>query len=121
MARVKRGPKARQRRKRIMDDAEGFFGRRKNCYTIAAQAVDKALQYAYVGRKRKKRDFRRLWIQRINAAARNCGTTYSKLIPMMAQAGIEVDRKIMAEMAVADPKGFAVMVAAANKGQPSAA
>lgn len=74
MARVKRGFKARRRRKRVFDRAEGFFGRRNNCYTIAAQAVDKAGQYAYVGRKRKKRDFRRLWVVRINAAARACGT-----------------------------------------------
>src|SRR5690606_24598791 len=108
--RVKRGFKARRRRKRVFDRAEGFFGRRNNCYTVAAQAVDKAGQYAYVGRKRKKRDFRGLWITRINAAARELGTTYSQLIPALKTKGIEINRKMLAEMAVADPNGFKQIV-----------
>ncbi|MCB1198760.1 MAG: 50S ribosomal protein L20, partial [Deltaproteobacteria bacterium] len=110
MARAKRGFKARRRRKRVFDRAEGFFGRRNNCYTITAQAVDKAGQYAYVGRKRKKRDFRRLWVTRINAAARACGTTYSQLIPLLKNSGIEINRKMLAELAVTDPKGFESLV-----------
>ncbi len=114
MARAKRGTKARARRKAVMDRAEGFRGRRKNCYTIAAPAVDRALQYAYVGRKRKKRDFRSLWIQRINAACKMLGMSYSKLIPSLQKAGIELDRKILAQIAVADPKGFEQIVSVAK-------
>lgn len=110
MARAKRGFKARRRRKRVFDRAEGFFGRRKNCYTVSAQAVDKAGEYAYVGRKRKKRDFRRLWITRINAAARECGTTYSQLIPLLKDNGIDLNRKMLAELAVSDPNGFQQLV-----------
>lgn len=106
MARAKRGPKARARKKQVLNRAEGFIGRRKNCYTVAAQAVDRALSYAYVGRKRKKRDFRSLWIQRINAAAKMLGINYSRLIPALEKAGIALDRKILAEIAVSDPKGF---------------
>lgn len=110
MARAKRGFKTRRRRKRVFDRAEGFFGRRKNCYTVTAQAVDKAGQYAYVGRKRKKRDFRRLWIVRINAAARDCGTTYSKLMPLLKENNIDLNRKMLAEMAATDPQGFKQLV-----------
>ncbi len=114
MARVKRGTKARRRRKRIMDRAEGFYGRRKNCFTIATAAVDHANQYAYVGRKRRKRDFRRLWIQRINAAARLQGTTYSRLIQGLKLAEVEVDRKMLAHLAVTDPKAFEKIVSVAK-------
>ena len=114
MARVKRGTKARRRRKRTMELAEGFRGRRKNCFTLATVAVDHSLTYAYVGRKQKKRDFRTVWIERINAAARMCGVTYSKLVPMLKKAGIEIDRKILAEIAVSGPKGFAQIVASAK-------
>lgn len=114
MARVKRGTKARIRRKRKMDVAEGFRGRRKNCYTLAAIAVDRSLQNAYVGRKQRKRNFRSLWVERINAASRACGVTYSKLVPMLKKAGIELDRKILAEIAVSDPKGFAQIVDSAK-------
>ncbi|MCC7459783.1 MAG: 50S ribosomal protein L20 [Proteobacteria bacterium] len=114
MSRAKRGTKARARRKAVMNRAEGFRGRRKNCYTISAQAVDRALAYAYVGRKRKKRDFRSLWIQRINAACKALGMSYSRLIPALAKAGIELDRKILAELAVVDPKGFEHIVSAAK-------
>ncbi|MCB0272520.1 MAG: 50S ribosomal protein L20 [Bdellovibrionales bacterium] len=115
MARAKRGFKARRRRKRVFDRAEGFYGRRKNCFTISASAVDKAGQYAYVGRKRKKRDFRRLWIVRINAAARVLGTTYSQLIPLLKQNGIDINRKMLAEMTVSDPKGFEQIVSSVAK------
>jgi large subunit ribosomal protein L20 len=97
-----------------MDMAEGFRGRRKNCFTLATVAVDRSLKYAYVGRKQKKRDFRTVWVERINAAARACGVTYSKLVPMLKKAGIEIDRKILAEIAVSDPKGFAQIVASAK-------
>jgi len=110
MARVKRGFKARRRRKRVIRQAEGFFGRRKNCFTVAAQAVDKAGQYAYIGRKRKKRDFRRLWVVRINAAARACGTSYSRLICALKEQNIDLNRKMLAEIATNDPKGFEALV-----------
>ncbi len=114
MARVKRGPKARRRRKRTMNLAEGYYGRRKNCFTISTVAVEHALAYAYVGRKQKKRDFRALWIQRINAAARKCGTTYSKLIPLLQKAKIELDRKNLAQIAVSDFDSFSKIVSAAK-------
>lgn len=114
MARVKRGTKAKNRRKKIMDRAEGFSGRRKNCFTVATTAVDHALVYAYVGRKRRKRDFRRLWIQRINAAARKSGTTYSRLMDMLKTAEIEIDRKMLAHLAVSDPRAFEEIVSVAK-------
>ena len=114
MPRVKRGTKARTRRKRTMEIAEGFRGRRKNCFTLATVAVDKSLAYAYVGRKQRKRNFRALWVERINAAARTCGVTYSKLVPMLRKAGIEIDRKILAEIAVSDPKGFQQIITTAK-------
>lgn len=110
MARVKRSTKARHRRKRVLDKAEGFFGRRKNCFTVAAVAVDKALYDAYIGRKIRKRDFRALWIQRINAASRLSGMSYSKLIAGLKKAGIELNRKMLADIAIADPKGFEQIV-----------
>lgn len=106
MARVKRGTKARARRKRVMDMAEGYYGRRKNCFTIATVAVDHALKYAYIGRKQKKRNFRGLWIQRINAAARLAGISYSQLMFKMKKAGITLDRKVLSDMAMTDPKAF---------------
>ncbi len=114
MARAKRGTKARTRRKRALNKTEGFRGRRKNDYTLAAIALERSMQYAYVGRKQKKRTFRRVWVERINAAARACGVTYSKLIPMLQKAGIEIDRKVLAEIAVTDPKGFEQIVATAK-------
>lgn len=106
MARVKRGTKARARRKQVLDLAEGFRGRRKNCYTVAVIAVQKALQYAYVGRKQKKRNFRALWIQRLNAAARVHGLTYSTLIPLLKKSGIDMNRKVLSQMAIEDPTAF---------------
>ncbi|MFH1017450.1 MAG: 50S ribosomal protein L20 [Pseudomonadota bacterium] len=114
MARVKRGTKARTRRKKILDRAEGFQGRRRNCYTIAKVAVDHALAYAYVGRKQRKRNFRALWIQRINAACRQLGLSYSKLVPLLKKAEIEIDRKMLAHLAVTDRKAFDQIVATAK-------
>ena len=112
--RVKKGIKARRRRNRILKLAEGFRGRRKNCYKRANQAVERALDFATRDRRQKRRDFRKLWIVRINAAARMNGTTYSKLIAGMAKNGVAIDRKIMADLAVFDPAGFSAVVAAAK-------
>jgi large subunit ribosomal protein L20 len=107
--RVKRGFKARRRRNRILKLAKGYRGRRKNCYKRANQAVERALDYASRDRSQRKRDFRSLWIVRINAAARGEGLSYSKLIAGLAKAKIVLDRKILAELAVADPQGFAAV------------
>jgi large subunit ribosomal protein L20 len=104
--RVKRGFKARRRRNRVLKLAKGFRGRRKNCYKRANQAVERALDFATRDRRVRKREFRALWIVRINAAARQVGLSYSRLIDKLARAGVEIDRKIMAELAVLDPKGF---------------
>ncbi len=112
--RVKKGVKARRRRNRVLKLAEGFRGRRKNCYRQAARATDRALDYATRDRRQKRRDFRKLWIVRINAAARLNGTTYSKLIAGLAKNGVAIDRKIMADLAVFDPPGFSAVVAAAK-------
>ena len=109
MPRVKRGVVARASHKKILDLAKGYRGRRKNVYRIAKQAVMKAGQYAYRDRRQKKRQFRALWIARINAAARECGLSYSRLINGLHKADIEVDRKILAELAVDDKAGFAAL------------
>ena len=105
MARVKRGVTTRAKHSRILDQAKGYYGRRKNTIRIARQAVEKAGQYAYRDRKVKKRSFRALWIQRINAAARLEGFTYSQFINGLNKAGIELDRKVLAAIA-ADATGF---------------
>ena len=110
MPRVKRGVTARARHKKILALAKGFRGRRKNVYRVAKQAVMKASQYAYRDRRNKKRDFRRLWIARINAAARECGITYSQFINGMNKAGITLDRKVLADIAVHDKAAFAGIV-----------
>ena len=107
--RVKKGFKARRRRNRILKLAKGFRGRRKNCYRRANQAVERALDYASRDRAVNKRNFRSLWIVRINAAARTVGLSYSKLIAGLAKAKISLDRKVLADMAVADPAGFAAV------------
>ena len=104
--RVKRGFKARRRRKKILKLAKGFRGSRSKLFRTAADAVDKSLQYAYRDRKARKRDFRRLWIVRINAAARMNNITYSKLMHGLKLADIELDRKVLAELAISDPPGF---------------
>jgi large subunit ribosomal protein L20 len=112
--RVKKGVKARRRRNRVLKLAKGFRGRRKNCYKRANQAVERALDYSTRDRRQKRRDFRALWIVRINAAARVNGTTYSRLLSGMNKAGIAVDRKILAELALSLPADFAAVVKAAQ-------
>jgi large subunit ribosomal protein L20 len=110
MPRVKRGVTARARHKKVLALAKGFRGRRKNVFRIAKQAVMKAGQYAYRDRRAKKRVFRRLWIARINAGSRALGLTYSKFIAGIKKASIEIDRKVLADMAVNDPAAFASIV-----------
>jgi large subunit ribosomal protein L20 len=104
--RIKRGFKARQRRKKVLKLAKGFRGGRSKLFRTAADAVDKALMYAYRDRKARKRDFRRLWITRINAAARMNNSSYSKLMHGLKLANVELDRKVLAELAISDPAGF---------------
>jgi large subunit ribosomal protein L20 len=106
MSRVKRGVTSHARHKKVLKAAEGFYGRRKNTIRIAKQAVDKANQYAFRDRKARKRTFRGLWIQRINAAARLHDLTYSRFIDGLAKAGITVDRKMLADIAVMEPDAF---------------
>ena len=106
MSRVKRGPSPRRRHKRVLEQTEGFWGGRKNHYRQAMRVLWKSWQYAYTGRKLRKRDFRQLWIARINAACRTNGVTYSRFISAMKKAGIELDRKVLADMAVHDATGF---------------
>ncbi len=110
MPRVKRGVTARARHKKVLALAKGYRGRRKNVFRVAKQAVMKAGQYAYRDRRNKKRVFRRLWIVRINAAARECGLTYSQFINGMNKAGITLDRKVLADIAVHDKAAFAGIV-----------
>ena len=112
--RVKKGVKARRRRNRVLKLAKGFRGRRKNCYRRANQAVERAQDYATRDRRQKRRDFRALWIVRINAAARLNGTTYSKLTAALKKAGVIVDRKILADLALSAPGDFASVVKAAR-------
>ena len=110
MARVKRGVTTHAKHKKILKAAKGYFGRRKNTIRIARQAVEKAGQYAYRDRKVKKRNFRALWIQRINAAVREHGLTYGRFINGLGIAGIAVDRKILADLAVREPEAFKALV-----------
>ncbi len=114
MSRVKRGVTARARHQKVIDAAKGYRGRRKNVYRIAKQAVMRAGQYAYRDRRNRKRVFRALWITRINAAARAHGITYSALIDGLKKAEIELDRKILADMAVMDKDAFATLVKQVN-------
>ena len=106
MARVKGGPASHARHRKVIKQAKGYRGRRKNTFRVANQAVEKAGQYAYRDRKARKRNFRSLWIQRINAAARQHGMTYSTLIAGLTKAGIEVDRKMLSEIAAREPAAF---------------
>jgi large subunit ribosomal protein L20 len=110
MPRVKRGVTARARHKKVLDQAKGFRGRRKNVYRIAKEAVMKAGQYAYRDRRNKKREFRSLWITRINAGAREAGVSYSQFMAGLKKAGIDVDRKILADLAVFDKAAFGKFV-----------
>jgi large subunit ribosomal protein L20 len=114
MARVKRGVTAHARHRKVIKQAKGYTGRRKNVYRIAKQAVTKAGQYAYRDRRQRKRQFRRLWIARINAAARLNGMSYSRLINGLDKAGVEIDRKVLAEIAVSDPDAFAHLASQAK-------
>lgn len=114
MARVKRGVTAHAKHKKVLKAAKGFYGRRKNTIRIAKQAVEKSLQYAYRDRKNRKRNFRALWIQRINAAAREHGLTYGRFIDGLNKAGIEIDRKVLSDMAIHEPQAFAALVAQAK-------
>jgi large subunit ribosomal protein L20 len=106
MARVKRGVTAHAKHKKVLNKAKGYYGRRKNTIRVAKQAVEKAMQYGYRDRKRKKRTFRALWIQRINAAVREHGMTYGRFIDGLNKAGITIDRKVLADIAVKDAAGF---------------
>ena len=114
MARVKRGVTAHAKHKKVLGQAKGFYGRRKNTIRTAKQAVEKSMQYAYRDRKARKRNFRALWIQRINAAAREHGLTYGRLIDGLNKAGIEIDRKVLSDMAIHEPQAFAAVVAQAK-------
>ena len=110
MARVKRGVTAHAKHKKVLKAAKGYYGRRKNTITNANAAVDRSLQHNYIGRKEKKRNFRALWIQRINAACRLNGVTYSRFIGGLLKAGIEIDRKVLADLAVTEPDAFKALV-----------
>jgi large subunit ribosomal protein L20 len=114
MPRVKRGFKARQRRNKVLKLAKGYRGARSKLFRSATEAVDRALNYAFRDRRVKKRDFRALWIARINAAARINGLSYSKLIHGLKLANVAIDRKVMADLAVSDPKGFTAITAMAQ-------
>ncbi|MBX3575241.1 MAG: 50S ribosomal protein L20 [Mesorhizobium sp.] len=110
MARVKRGVTAHAKHKKVLDAAKGFYGRRKNTIRTAKQAVEKSMQYAYRDRKVRKRNFRALWIQRINAAVREHGLTYGRFIDGLNKAGIEIDRKVLSDLAIHEPQAFVVLV-----------
>jgi large subunit ribosomal protein L20 len=112
--RIKKGFKARRRRNRVLKLAKGFRGRRKNCYKRANQAVERALDYSTRDRRRRRRDFRSLWIVRINAAARSNGTTYSRLVAGLRKAGVALDRKTLADLALFLPGDFAAVVKVAQ-------
>jgi large subunit ribosomal protein L20 len=114
MSRVKRGVTAHARHKKVLARAKGYYGRRKNTIRTAKSAVDKAAQYAYRDRKNRKRSFRALWIQRINAATREHGLTYGRFIDGLGKAGVEVDRKVLADLAVREPAAFQALVAKAQ-------
>ena len=114
MARVKRGVQARRRHKKVLDQAKGYYNARRKVFRVAKQAVTKALQYAYIGRKQKKRNFRSLWITRINAAARMNGMSYSRFINGLMKAGVTLDRKVLADIAVHDAAGFTTLAETAK-------
>ena len=114
MSRAPRAVPSRSRRRRVFKQAKGFRGRRKNNITSANAAVDRSLQHTYIGRKLRKRNFRALWIQRINAAVREHGLTYSRFISGLSKAGIEIDRKVLADLAVREPEAFKALVETAR-------
>jgi len=123
MSRVKRGTIQKARHKRVLEQAKGYYGRRKNVFRVATQAVDKAQQYAYRDRKNRKRSFRALWIQRINAGAREHGLKYNQLIDGLNKAGIEIDRKVLSDLAIREPEAFKAILdqAKAALGEPQTA
>ena len=110
MSRVKRGVTAHARHRKVLNKAKGYYGRRKNTFRVANQAVEKAGQYAYRDRRTRKRNFRALWIQRINAGVREHGLTYSRFIDGLGKAGIEVDRKVLSDLAIHEPEAFKALV-----------
>jgi large subunit ribosomal protein L20 len=114
MARVKRGVTAHAKHKKVFKAAKGYYGRRKNTIRVAKQAVEKAQQYAYRDRKRRKRTFRALWIQRLNAAVRPFGLNYSRFVDGLSKAGIEVDRKVLSDLAITQPAAFEAIVGQAK-------
>jgi large subunit ribosomal protein L20 len=120
MPRVKRGNVRRAKRKKLLSRAKGFYQTKSKLYRSAKESVDTALKYAFVGRRRKKRDFRRLWVVRINAAARENGLTYGQMIAGLKAAGNPIDRKALADLAVTSPKAFAVLAKAAADARPTA-
>jgi len=120
MPRVKRGSKRRQKRKKLLSLAKGFFLGKSKLYKFAKEATDRAGNFAYVGRKQKKRDYRRLWIVRINAAARANDISYSQFIAGLKRAGIELDRKSLADIAARDPQAFTKLVESAKASKPAA-
>jgi large subunit ribosomal protein L20 len=121
MARVKRGVTSHAKHKKVFNATKGHYGRRRNTIRIAKQSMEKAMQYAYRDRKNKKRTFRALWIQRINAAVRPFGLNYSKFIDALAKANITVDRKVLSELAIAEPAAFQAIVEKAKAALPKAA
>jgi len=121
MARVKRGVTAHARHKKVTDAAKGYYGRRKNTYRAAVQAVEKAGQYAYRDRRTKKRNFRSLWIQRVNAGVRDHGLTYSRFMCGLKAAGIEIDRKVLSDIAIREPEAFKALVDQAMAALPAGA
>jgi large subunit ribosomal protein L20 len=120
MARVKRGVTAHAKHKKVLKKARGYHGRRKNTIRVAKQAVERAMQYSYRDRKRKKRTFRALWIQRINAAVREHGLTYGRFIHGLTRAGIAVDRKTLADIAITDAAALKALVARAVRSETAA-
>ncbi len=114
MARVRRGNRRLKRRKKVLKQAKGYYGAKSRAYRIAKEAVDRSLSFAYRDRRQKKRDFRRLWIVRINAAARLHDLTYSRMMDGLKRAGSEINRKILADLAVRDPQGFAELAKVAK-------
>ena len=119
MARVKRGVTAHARHKKVVDKAAGYYGRRKNVFRVAVQAVEKAQQYAYRDRKVRKREFRALWIQRINAGVRQYGMTYSTFMNGLKLAGIDLDRKVLSDLAIREPDAFKQIVDQAQAALPA--
>lgn len=119
MPRAKGGPKTRQRRRKRLKLAKGQYGAKSRLFRSATESVDKGQTYAYVGRKRRKRDFRRLWVTRISAAARQHGLTYSRLINALKKANVLLDRKVLSDMAIKDPAGFTQLADLAKQAAPA--